>query len=35
VRGYDLNYVGVVIGSDLCFDTTARIVGVRASYFDK
>jgi DUF2075 family protein len=36
VQGYDLNYAGVIIGPDLCFDTaTGRIVVDRASYFDK
>lgn len=36
VQGYDLNYAGVIIGSDLRYDVDAqRIVVNRASYFDK
>lgn len=36
VQGYDLNYVGVIIGPDLRFDTvTQEIVFDRANYFDK
>ncbi|MHA7209657.1 DNA/RNA helicase domain-containing protein [Arthrobacter sp. MDT1-65] len=36
VQGYDLNYAGVIIGPDLCYDADAeRIVVNRASYFDK
>ncbi|WP_412163795.1 DNA/RNA helicase domain-containing protein [Curtobacterium flaccumfaciens] len=36
VQGYDLNYVGVIIGPDLRFDTvTQQIVFDRANYFDK
>jgi DUF2075 family protein len=35
VQGYDLNYAGVIIGPDLCYDADARrIVFNRASYFD-
>ncbi|MFC5731179.1 MULTISPECIES: DUF2075 domain-containing protein [Nocardioides] len=35
VQGYDLNYAGVIIGRDLCFDPTKqRLVFDRASYFD-
>jgi DUF2075 family protein len=36
VQGYDLNYVGVIIGSDLRFDAaTQRLFVERQSYFDK
>ncbi|WIB16639.1 DUF2075 domain-containing protein [Curtobacterium sp. MCPF17_050] len=36
VQGYDLNYVGVIIGPDLRFDADAqRLVFERSSYFDK
>jgi uncharacterized protein len=36
VQGYDLNYVGVIIGPDLRFDAIARrIVFDRSNYFDK
>lgn len=36
VQGYDLNYAGVIIGSDLRFDTEQqRIVFDRSNYFDK
>ncbi|ROS72171.1 hypothetical protein EDF24_3431 [Curtobacterium sp. PhB130] len=36
VQGYDLNFVGVVIGRDLRFDVpTQRIVFDRSNYFDK
>lgn len=36
VQGYDLNYVGVIIGPDLRFDTVKQeIVFDRANYFDK
>ncbi|SDR08477.1 hypothetical protein SAMN02800687_3658 [Curtobacterium sp. UNCCL20] len=36
VQGYDLNYVGVIIGPDLRFDVvTQEIVFDRSNYFDK
>jgi hypothetical protein len=36
VQGYDLNYVGVIIGPDLRFDfDNQRLVFQRSSYFDK
>jgi uncharacterized protein len=36
VQGYDLNYVGVIIGRDLRFDPEeGRLFVDRASYFDK
>jgi DUF2075 family protein len=36
VQGYDLNYVGVIIGLDLCFDPLRRRLYIdRDSYFDK
>ncbi|KAJ4319319.1 hypothetical protein N0V84_006404 [Fusarium piperis] len=36
VQGYDLNYVGVIIGLDLRFDPTRRRLFIhRDSYFDK
>ncbi|SPJ86899.1 uncharacterized protein FTOL_11924 [Fusarium torulosum] len=36
VQGYDLNYVGVIIGQDLRFDTVRKRLRVdRNSYFDK
>jgi DUF2075 family protein len=36
VQGYDLNYVGVIIGPDLRFDPVKkRLYAVRKSYFDK
>ncbi|KAK3390292.1 hypothetical protein B0H63DRAFT_507670 [Podospora didyma] len=36
VQGYDLNYVGVIIGMDLRFDVGKRRLFIhRASYFDK
>ncbi|KIL89237.1 hypothetical protein FAVG1_07631 [Fusarium avenaceum] len=36
VQGYDLNYVGVIIGLDLRFDTVRKRLWVdRKSYFDK
>jgi DUF2075 family protein len=36
VQGYDLNYVGVIIGRDLRFDPVEqRIVFDRSNYFDK
>jgi uncharacterized protein len=35
VQGYDLNYAGVIIGPDLCYDAEAgRMFVDRASYFD-
>ena len=35
VQGYDLNYAGVIVGPDLCFDPTAgRLFVNRKSYFD-
>jgi DUF2075 family protein len=36
VQGYDLNYAGVIIGSDLRYDPSeARLFVDRSSYFDK
>jgi DUF2075 family protein len=36
VQGYDLNYAGVIIGPDLCYDPIeGRLFVDRASYFDK
>ncbi len=36
VQGYDLNYVGVIVGADLRYDPeTQRIIFDRANYFDK
>ena len=36
VQGYDLNYVGVIIGPDLRFDAVRRRLFIdRSSYFDK
>jgi uncharacterized protein len=36
VQGYDLNYVGVIIGPDLRWDhTTERMVFDRSNYFDR
>jgi DUF2075 family protein len=35
IQGYDLNYAGVIIGSDLALDeSTGRVVFVRKNYFD-
>ena len=36
IQGYDLNYAGVIIGSDLGYDEAAgRITFNRDNYFDK
>ncbi|BDZ43714.1 hypothetical protein GCM10025865_30130 [Paraoerskovia sediminicola] len=36
VQGYDLNYVGVIIGPELYYDATTRSVAIdRAHYFDR
>jgi uncharacterized protein len=36
VQGYDLNYAGVIIGSDLRYDeATGSVFVARESYFDK
>lgn len=36
MQGYDLNYVGVVIGPDLRFDAESQqIIFDRSNYFDK
>lgn len=35
IQGYDLNYAGVIIGSDLCYDDDSGKLGFdRANYFD-
>lgn len=36
IQGYDLNYVGVIIGSDIIYNTeTEQIEIVKANYYDK
>lgn len=36
VQGYDLNYVGVIIGNDLRYDqVTGKLIFDRSNYFDK